>query len=153
MGNKKKLINDLLNNIDGGVEVAACYLGLSISAFNDRRYENKGTRFFSGDELLALQNLSKTALVAEFFAEQAGCLVVKKMTAEKLGNFDLYMMTLKAAEAYGELAKSIHNAIDNDGIIDDQEAKKIREKTDIANTCNRTFVENTINLHRKTDIE
>ena len=36
MGNKKKLINDLLNRIDGGVEVAASYLGLSISAFNDR---------------------------------------------------------------------------------------------------------------------
>ena len=114
MGNKKKLINDLLNSIDGGVEVAASYLGLSISAFNDRRYENKGTRFFSGDELLALQNLSKTALVAEFYAEQAGCLVVTKMKADQLENFDLYMMSLEAAKANGAVATAIHDAIAND---------------------------------------
>ena len=149
MGNKKKLINDLLNCIDGGVEVAASYLGLSISAFNDRRYENKGTRFFSGDELLALQNLSKTALVAEFYAEQAGCLVVTKMKAEQLENFDLYMMSLEAAKANGAVATAIHDAIANDGVIDEQEAEDIRNKTDVANKLNRTLSENTINLHKK----
>lgn len=149
MGNKKQLINDLLSFIDGGVEVASSYLGLSVSAFNDRRYENKGTRFFSRDELMALQSLSKTSLVAEFYAEQAGCLVIKKMDAEKLENFDLYMMTLKAAEAQGAVATKIQNAIANDGVIDDQEAESIRRQTDIANTLNRTITENTISLHRK----
>ena len=149
MGNKKKLINDLLSRIDGGVEVAASYLGLTISAFNDRRYEHKGTRFFSGDELLALQNLSKTALVAEFYAEQAGCLVVTKMKAELLENFDLYMMSLEAAKANGAVATAIHDAIANDGVIDEQEAEDIRNKTDVANKLNRTLSENTINLHKK----
>lgn len=149
MGNKKKLINDLLSSIDGGVEVAASYLGLSVSAFNDRRYENKGTRFFSGDELMALQNLSKTALVAEFYAEQAGCLVVTKMKAEQLENFDLYMMSLEAAKAQGEIAAEIQKAIADDGVIDDREADSIRHKTDIANTLTRTVVENTISLHKK----
>lgn len=149
MGNKKKLINDLLSSIDGGVEVAASYLGLSVSAFNDRRYENKGTRFFSGDELMALQNLSKTALVAEFYAEQAGCFVIKKMDAEKAENFDLYMMSLEIAKAQGEVAEEIKKAIANDGVIDDQEASRIRSKTDILNKLNRTYSENSINLHRK----
>ena len=149
MGNKKKLINDLLCCIDGGVEVASSYLGLSVSAFNDRRYENKGTRFFSGDELMALQYLSKTALVAEFYAEQAGCIVVTKMKSEQLENFDLYMMSLDVAKAQGDVALAIREAIADDGEIDEKEAEKIRNKTDIANKLNRSLTENAINLHKR----
>lgn len=98
---------------------------------------------------MALQNLSKTALVTEFYAEQAGCLVVAKMKVDQLENFDLYMMSLDLAKAQGEVAIAIQDAIADDGVINEREANIIINKTDIANKLNRTLSENTINLHKK----
>lgn len=120
---KRELINALLEHIDGGVQVAAAYLGITPAAFDGRRYEHKGTRFFSGDELLALQTLSKTALVAEFYAEEANSIVVPKCEGDA-GNYDLFQMKLEIDTARGILSQSIVKSIE-DGEIDDEETKTL----------------------------
>ncbi|MCX8574551.1 MULTISPECIES: YmfL family putative regulatory protein [unclassified Gilliamella] len=142
MGNKKKLINDLLSCIDGGVEVASSYLGLSVSAFNDRRYENKGTRFFSGDELMALQNLSKTALVADYFARAVNCIVIKKPDVAKAGSYDLFESMLSIGTARGKYENYLANAI-SDGVITDEEES-------ILNRLCESIVKNRLKAHIET---
>lgn len=149
MGNQRALINNLIENIKGGSTVAAAHLDMSISVFNDRRYENKGTRFFNCEELLALQELSGTSLVAEYFAEAAGCMVIKKMDAEQSENFDLFMMMMECLKNQGDLSKVIKESIENDGFIDNREASLIRKITDKVNKFNRSLSENVISLFNK----
>lgn len=78
MGNQKELAIEMLKYVKSGQAVAASYLRISLSVFKDRLYENKGTRFSTFDELLALQELSETTLVADYFARAVDCIVMKK---------------------------------------------------------------------------
>ncbi|MCX8649960.1 hypothetical protein J3U21_06165 [Gilliamella sp. B2776] len=142
MGNKKKLINDLLSSIDGGMEVAASYLGLSISAFNDRRYENKGTRFFTCDELLALQELSRTTLVADYFARAVNCIVIKKPDVAKAGSYDLFELMLSIGTARGEYDAYLSKAISDGVITSDEEA--------ILNNLCDSIVKRRLTAHQET---
>lgn len=121
---KRELINALIANIDGGKAVAAAYLGLSESAFNDRLYENKGCKFFTVDNLLALQELSKTALVAEFFAKQVNHIVVEIPSTDELDTVELFNLSLNTQVQRGEVDKLLKYAI-RDGVIDENEANQI----------------------------
>lgn len=127
---KRELINALIANINGGREVAAAYLGLSMTAFCDRLYENKGCKFFTVDQLLALQSLSKTALVAEFFAKEADCVVVTKPQAELIDSVELHHISLQTQKLRGAVDAAIIESIMNDGEIDEREEKRILDLHD-----------------------
>lgn len=146
---KRELINEMISSIDGGREVAAAYLGLSLTAFNDRMYENKGCKFFTADQLLALQSLSKTAAVAKFFAKEAGCVVVTKPQAELIDSVELHHIALQTQKLRGSVDAAIIESIMNDGSIDEQEEKMILDLHD-KHIGNRDFeVKATIAVYKK----
>lgn len=142
MGNQRELLIELLKHINGGHAVAASYLGVSISVFKDRLYENKGTRFFSCDELLALQELSETTLVADYFAQAANCIVIKKPELEKNGSYDLFELMLNIGTARGKYENYLANAI-SDGVITDEEES-------ILNRLCESIVKNRLKAHIET---
>lgn len=147
MGNQRELVIELIKHIHGGQAVAAAYLGISLSVFKDRLYENKGTRFFTCDELLALQQLSETTLVADYFAQQAGCVVVEK-PEEGEGNYDLFEALLKIGKARGEYDSYLTQAI-ADGNITEDEEKTLNQLCD-AIVKNRIGAnKKVINAHKK----
>lgn len=124
MMGKRAMVNQMCRAIEGGHSVAAAYLGMSESKFRNRLYENKGIRFFSVDELLALQEFSGTTLVAEYFAEHANALVIAKPTADS-DTVELHHMGLKTHIKRSVVDKLVLEAIANDGAIDEDEKKRI----------------------------
>ncbi|AWK14112.1 YmfL family putative regulatory protein [Candidatus Fukatsuia symbiotica] len=124
---KRALINRMCEHIEGGRSVAAAYLGVSEAKFNNRLYESKGCRFFSVDELLALQTLSQSTLVAEYFAERSDALVVPIPSADEVDTVELHHMGLRTTIKRSAVDKLILDAINNDGAVDEKEKQKIIE--------------------------
>lgn len=122
---KRELIHEMLKKIEGGRSVAAAYLGMSDIKFNNRLYESKGCRFFSVDELLALQSLSQSSLVAEYFAERSDTLVVPMPEPDTLDNVELYHMGLRSNVKGSAVDELILGSIQDDGGIDRKEEEKI----------------------------
>lgn len=142
MGNQRELVIEMLKHIRGGQAVAASYLGISLSVFKDRLYENKGTRFFTCDELLALQELSGTTLVADYFARAAGCIVIKKPDVVKAGSYDLFESMLSIGTARGEYEAYLAKAISDGVITSDEEA--------VLNTLCESIVKRRLTAHQET---
>ena len=147
MGNQRELVIEMLKCIKGGQAVAASYLGISLSVFKDRLYENKGTRFFTCDELLALQELSETTLVADYFARNANCVVVPKVDVEA-GKYDLFTMSMNISSERGKLEEFIKKATD-DGEIDEKEEKIINELKYNLVKARIEFLQQVIATHKK----
>lgn len=150
MGNQRELLVELLKHIKGGHAVAASYLGISLSVFKDRLYENKGTRFFSCDELLAIQELSGTTLVADYFARATNCVVIKKPKYEENGSYDLFELMLSIGSARGEYENYLARAI-SDGIITDEEEAILNKLCEsVVKSRIKAHIE-TIKTHKKGD--
>lgn len=125
MMEKRELINEMLKHIQGGKSVAAAYLGMNETKFNNRLYEHKGSRFFNIDELSALQTLSQSSLVAEYFAERSDTLVVPMPEPDTLDNVELYHMGLRSNVKGSAVDELILGSIQDDGGIDRKEEAKI----------------------------
>ncbi|MEA9444176.1 YmfL family putative regulatory protein [Candidatus Fukatsuia symbiotica] len=122
---KRELINQMCERIEGGRSVAAAYLGMPESKFNNRLYESKGCRFFSIDELLALQTLSQSTLVAEYFAERSDALVVPIPSAGDVDAVELHHMGLHTTVKRSAVDQLILDAIREHGGINEQAQQKI----------------------------
>lgn len=146
-----EMINKMIEHIDGGRSVAAHRLGLTEMQFKNRLYEMNGTRFFSIDELESLQDFSKTHFVADYFAQRAGCVISQTPNAEELDNVELHNLSLAADVKRGETDRRMYEAIANDGVIDRQEAKSIREGLYIEFAARDAEVRATIRLNKKPD--
>ncbi|ASX26999.1 YmfL family putative regulatory protein [Candidatus Williamhamiltonella defendens] len=125
MMEKRELINEMLKQIQGGKSVAAAYLGMNETKFNNRLYEHKGSRFFNIDELSALQTLSQSSLVAEYFAQRSDTLVVPMPEPDTLDNVELYHMGLLSNVKGSAVDELILGSIQDDGGIDRKEEEKI----------------------------
>ncbi|GFN45781.1 YmfL family putative regulatory protein [Candidatus Regiella insecticola] len=123
---KRALINRLCERVTGGRAVAAAYLGISESKFNNHLYENKGSRFFSIDELVALQTLSGSSLVAEYFAARSDAVVVPTPSAE-VDTVELHHMCLNTAVKRSAVDQLILETIRKHGSINQQAQQKILE--------------------------
>lgn len=66
----------MIGKVRGTWEVAAAYLGMTVSALRNRAYETKG-QVLSEDHCLALQELSGTTLYAEAIANASGGVFLK----------------------------------------------------------------------------
>jgi hypothetical protein len=122
--NKKEMVNQTITGITGGKEAAAAILGMSVDSFNNHLYEKKGSRFFSVDELVELADLTKTPIVAEYFAERIGYLVVEQPRIAQLDSVDMFDCHLQLNAVKGLLDKTIDEA-KKDGVFDKQERREI----------------------------
>ncbi|MEC5321494.1 YmfL family putative regulatory protein [Brenneria populi subsp. brevivirga] len=120
----KETIKAMCKAYPGGKSAMAGALGMTLTEFNNNLYEKNGCRFFEIDELEAMEDLSGTSLLAEYFAQRRGALLVDVPKFDDLDQVELYSRSVYTAARRGKVDQMIKEAIE-DGVIDEHEAKEI----------------------------
>lgn len=74
--NLKEAVKAMCKAYPGGREAMAGALGMTVTQFNNNLYEKNGCRFFEVSELEAMEDISNTSLLADYFARRRGALLV-----------------------------------------------------------------------------
>lgn len=122
----KEVVKAMCKAYPGGREAMAGALGMTVTQFNNNLYEKNGCRFFEVSELEAMEDISNTSLLADYFAKRRGCLLVDIPTFEDLDRVDLFSRTMRTAAARGQVDQIIEQALE-DGVIEQHEAEEILE--------------------------
>lgn len=120
----KETVKAMCKALPGGRAAMAGALGMSICQFNNNLYEKNGCRFFEHHELEAMEDLSGTNLLANYFARRRGALLVDVPKFEELDHVELFSRAVHAAAECGHVDQLIQESLE-DGVIDDGEAKEI----------------------------
>ncbi|MFJ5428995.1 YmfL family putative regulatory protein [Pectobacterium actinidiae] len=120
----KETIKAMCKAYPGGRSAMAGALGMSTEAFNNNLYEKNGCRFFELHELEAIEDISGTSLLAEYFAQRRGALLVDVPTFDDLDRVELYSRSVHTAAQRGQVDQMIQRAIE-DGVIDEDESREI----------------------------
>lgn len=144
----KQVVKEMCDVTAGGREAMAGALGMSLTSFNNKLYEKNGCRSFDLNELLAMQDISKTVLFAEFVARESEILLVERIKADELDEPELFRMHSKVGAKQGELAIYLEKSLE-DGVVDSHEEKQLNEILDRVIASGRAFVTAFITLHRK----
>ncbi|MFM0638056.1 YmfL family putative regulatory protein [Paraburkholderia metrosideri] len=111
-----KAITEMICAVEGGWEVAAFRLGMSLSALQNRVYGKKGS-VLQIQHALALQTISDTTLFAEAIAEESGGMFMELPEAdEDCDNEELLSKFTQILSDLGELARTHSDAI-KDGSV------------------------------------
>lgn len=124
MAGIKQVIKDMCKVIPGGREAMAGALGMNITTFNNNLYEKNGCRFFEIHELEAMEDLSGTSLLADYFATRRGALLVDIPKFDDLDQVELFTKSVQTAAMRGHVDQMIQQALE-DGVIDEKEAEEI----------------------------
>ena len=122
------MIKQMCDAFAGGRAALADALGMKLVEFNNNLYEKNGCRFFSIDELVKMQELTKTKCVADYFAQKAGAFVVSIPTESELDTVELHHLSLNTDVRRGEVDHLIMSSITDDGCIDAEEEASILKK-------------------------
>lgn len=82
--NLKEVVKSMCKAYPGGREAMAGALGMTVTQFNNNLYEKNGCRFFEVSELEAMEDISNTSLLADYFARRRGALLVDVPHLEEL---------------------------------------------------------------------
>ncbi|OVZ98982.1 hypothetical protein CBW53_02965 [Yersinia frederiksenii] len=145
---KKEMIKAMCKKIAGGRSSLADAMNMTIDQFNNNLYEKNGCRFFSIEELLKIQELSKSTIVAEFFAIHRDAVVVQNPTIENLDNVELHDLRLHNDVYRGDVDQTIFRAINNDGYINKEEKNEILQKHFAHIKARHLLVKSTILVHQ-----
>ncbi|MEX6160822.1 YmfL family putative regulatory protein [Proteus mirabilis] len=144
----KQVVKEMCEATAGGREAMAGALGLSLTSFNNKLYEKNGCRSFDLNELLAMQDISKTVLFTEFIARESGMLLVERIKPDELDEPELFRLHSKVGSKQGELAIFLEKSLE-DGVVDSEEEKQLNVMLDCVIASGRAFVNAFISLHRK----
>nr|DAJ01217.1 MAG TPA: regulatory protein [Caudoviricetes sp.] len=122
----KEVVKAMCKAYPGGRQAMAGALGMSETQFNNNLYEKNGCRFFEVTELEAMEDISNTSLVADYFAKRRGALLVDVPNLEDLDRVDLFSRAMRTAAARGQVDQIIQKALE-DGVIEKHEAEEIQE--------------------------
>ncbi|ENF9938720.1 hypothetical protein ABR461_004577 [Enterobacter hormaechei] len=122
----KEVVKAMCKAYPGGREAMAGALGMSVTQFNNNLYEKNGCRFFEVNELEAMEDISNTALLADYFARRRGVLLVDVPQLEDLDRVDLFDRAMRTSAARGRVDTVIQRALE-DGVIERHEAEEINE--------------------------
>ena len=122
----KEVVKAMCKAYPGGREAMAGALGMSVAQFNNNLYEKNGCRFFEVNELEAMEDISNTSLLADYFARRRGALLVDVPQLEDLDRVDLFTRAMRTAAARGQVDQIIQKALE-DGVIEPHEAEEIHE--------------------------
>ncbi|MBL5932273.1 YmfL family putative regulatory protein [Lelliottia amnigena] len=120
----KEVVKAMCKAIPGGREAMAGALGMSMTQFNNNLYEKNGCRFFEVVELEAMEDISGTSALADYFASRRGALLVEIPKLEDLDRVDLFSKAMRTAAARGQVDQIIEQALE-DGVIEKHEAEEI----------------------------
>lgn len=119
-------ITEMICAVEGGWEVAAFRLGMSLSALQNRVYGKKGS-VLQIQHALALQTISDTTLFAEAVCEESGGMFVELPAIdEHCDNVELLEKFTQVLADMGELAKT-HSAAIADGVVNDREKHDLEQ--------------------------
>jgi hypothetical protein len=121
----KEVVKAMCKAYPGGREAMAGALGMSVTQFNNNLYEKNGCRF-EVNELEAMEDISNTSLLADYFARRRGALLVDVPHLEDLDRVDLFTRAMRTAAARGRVDQIIQKALE-DGVIEPHEAEEIHE--------------------------
>lgn len=144
----KQVVKEMCEMTAGGREAMAGALGISLTSFNNKLYEKNGCRSFDLNELLAMQDISKTVLFAEFVARESNRLLVDRISPAELDETELFVLRSGVDEIQGRLALFMKDSL-ADGVIDDDEEQKIKMMLDGLISQIRTFMNAFVSLHQK----
>ncbi len=122
----KEVVKAMCKAIPGGREAMAGALGMTMTQFNNNLYEKNGCRFFEVVELEAMEDISGTSALADYFARRRGALLVDVPKLEDLDRVDLFSKAMRTAAARGQVDQIIEKALE-DGVIEQHEADEINE--------------------------
>ena len=73
-----------------------------------------------------MEDISNTSLLADYFAQRRGALLVDVPQMEDLDRVDLFTRAMRTAAARGQVDQIIQKALE-DGVIEPHEAEEIHE--------------------------
>lgn len=120
----KDVVKAMCKSMHGGREAMAGALGMTLTQFNNNLYEKNGCRFFEVSELEAMEDISNTSLLADYFARRRGALLVDVPHTEELDRVDLFSRAMRTSAAVGQVDQIIEQALE-DGVIERHEAEEI----------------------------
>lgn len=120
----KETVKSMCKALPGGRSSMAGGLGMTLTHFNNNLYEKNGCRFFEHHELEAMEDLSGTNLLAEYFARRRGALLVEIPTFEELDQVGLFEKSIRTAANRGHVDQVIGKSLE-DGVICQEEAEEI----------------------------
>src|SRR5471030_2947073 len=121
----KSVVKAMCKAFPGGRSAMAGGLGMTETQFNNNLYEKNGCRFFEVSELEAMEDLSGTNCLAEYFAQRRGMLLVGIPNREELDHVELFILGVKVAAKSGKVDQQINDSIADDGVIDEVEKAEI----------------------------
>lgn len=122
----KEVVKAMCKVVPGGREAMAGALGMTMTQFNNNLYEKNGCRFFEVVELEAMEDISGTSALADYFAKRRGALLVEVPNLVDLDRVDLFSRAMRTAAARGQVDQIIEQALE-DGVIEKYEAEEIYE--------------------------
>lgn len=122
----KEVVKAMCKAYPGGREAMAGALGMTVTQFNNNLYEKNGCRFFEVVELEAMEDISGTSSLADYFAKRRGALLVEVPNMDDLDRVDLFTKAMRTAAARGQVDQIIEKALE-DGVIEQHEADEINE--------------------------
>lgn len=122
----KEVVKAMCKAVPGGREAMSGALGMTMTQFNNNLYEKNGCRFFEVVELEAMEDISRTSALADYFARRRGALLVEVPNHEDLDRVDLFTKAMRTAAARGQVDQIIEQALE-DGVIEKHEADEINE--------------------------
>ncbi|WP_112198247.1 YmfL family putative regulatory protein [Rahnella sp. NRRL B-41462] len=120
----KSVVKAMCKAYPGGRSAMAGALGMSEAGFNNNLYEKNGCRFFEIAELEAMEDISGTSYLAEYFSQRRGGLFVDIPQLDELDQVELFSKSMRTAAHRGHVDMIIQAALE-DGVIDEAEAAEI----------------------------
>ncbi|AOV96855.1 MULTISPECIES: YmfL family putative regulatory protein [Edwardsiella] len=124
MGDIKDAVKAMCESMPGGRAAMAGALGMSPTSFNNRLYEKNGCKFFDRHDLEAMEDLSNTHHLADYFAARRGRITVRVQSRDELDPVELFTLATLTAAHKGQVDLAIQHSI-SDGIINSSEERDI----------------------------
>ncbi|WP_434801551.1 YmfL family putative regulatory protein [Serratia symbiotica] len=104
--NLKEVVKSMCKAVAGGGSAMGGALGITDKTFTNNLYEKNGCRFFEIGELEAMEDISGTNLLTEYFAQRRGVMVVDIPILEELDQVELFSKSIRAAAHRGHVDHS-----------------------------------------------
>jgi hypothetical protein len=123
----KQAYTRMVHSTNGGWDVVAASLAMTVSAISNRVYERKNQRMHVETALL-MQEISGTTFFAEAVAQVSGGTFLKLPEIGDISGEEISSKFHELFEEFGELSKE-YREMTRDGNIDDEELDKLNKLT------------------------
>ena len=149
----KSTVKAMCKAFPGGRSAMAGALGMTETQFNNNLYEKNGCRFFEVAELEAMEDISGTNHLADYFAQRRSGFFVAIPNREELDHVDLFIKGVKVAAKSGKVDQQINISIADDGVIDESEKAEIMALHRKHLAARDEYVKSVVALHEKVDAQ